>query len=413
MELNAQLLLAEARYRISLDTPEVQQPAREATERAIALAREVGDQRALATALLSSTHFVDYWKEFREQARENLREAREIGEALGDEEIIIDAETMALRVNVFAPVELNIAMEEVREHLEARRDPLRLREHLFWMIGPTRMSGNFQRSVEVCDSAIDIAARLGLAPVQYPTFKSIALMDLGRFDEAWRSIEDETQLRFGKAMQQWGFLLFKAQLGDAKGVLAAAPALLSEAKALGRVWMTDSIAEMVAKCGAQAGHLAASQDFLAGALEQTGSKPTGASRAELSLATNEPELALKLAAREAEYCDSNGMPTRGVEATEVVLRALAALGRWDELVEQAQAPVAFADERGFARLQWRLHALRATAHDNLANAEQAAADRAQAQAGFDSVAATITDAHIRECYTAQATALGLNQGGLA
>jgi len=167
---------------------------------------------------------------------------------------------------------------------------------------------------------------------------------------------------------------------------------------------------MVAKCGAQTGHLTATQDFLAGALEQTGSKPTAASRAELCLATNDPELAFRLAAREAEYCVSNGMLTRGVEATEVVLRTLAALGRWDDLIERAQEAIDFSDERGFARLQWPLYALRAIAFTNLSDAEQAAADRAQAQAVFDHIAATITDAHIRKCYIARATALGLVQG---
>ena len=410
VELEAQLLLAEARYRISLDTPEAQLPAREAAERAIELARAVSNRRALAEALLLSTHFVDYWKDYRPQAQQNLREAKQIGIELDDEDIQIDAETMALRVNIFTPVEWDIAAEEIRERLEARRDPIRLKEHLFWMIMPTRTGGGFERSVEVCQGAIDIAARLGVAPVQYPTFKSYPLMDLGRFDEAWQSIEEEPsdeQYRFGRALQRFGFLAFRAYLGDAESVLADAPALLTEGFALGRAWMTDSLVNLVCRCGSQAGLVEATEAFLQDALAETGSRPNPVERAELSLAKGNAQAAVEEALKAAAYFANNTMPAPRVEAVETAIRALAALERWPEVVEHANDAIDFADGCSFARLQWRLYAHRARAYAALDRAAEAAADRTAGRAIFERIAGTIADPSLKGSYQGQAQASGL------
>jgi tetratricopeptide (TPR) repeat protein len=235
-------------------------------------------------------------------------------------------------------------------------------------------------------------------------------MDLGRFDEAWQSIEAEPgdeQYRFGRALQRLGFLLFNAQLGDAESVLADAPELLTEAHALGRVWMTDWVVNLVAKHGVCEGRVHATIQFLDRALEETGSKPTDVCRAELYLAENDAEAALARAQREVIYCQDHSLTIPRVEAVETVLRALVELERWTELIEHARDVIEIADECSFARLQWRLYALRGRAFDELGRGTEAIADRNQARSIFERIAATIPNPTIGQFYRVQAHALGL------
>ncbi len=403
-ELKAQLLLAEARYRISLDHPNAAEPAREASDRAIELARDVGDKHALAAALLSSTHFVDYWKEFRPQGLKNLEEARQIGMDLGDEDIQIDAETMSLRVNVFTPVEWQIQAEAVREKLESRRDPIRLNQHLFWMIVGTRNAGHLERCVEVCDEAIAVADQLGVAPIQYPTFKGMALLQLGRFDEAVRAIAQEPndeQYRFARALQAVGVLERKAILGAVDEVLAETPAMLDEAIALQRAWMVDMLVNLVTRTAARASRSDEAQAVVDAAFEATKSKPNRTSNAEVALASGNPGQALELADADAAMHEKRGSPIPRVEAEEVGLRALADLRSWEDLKERADAIIPLADEGDYALTRWRLYALRARALAAMGEEDQAMADADEARRLFERTAQTVEEPDLRAAYEAQ------------
>jgi tetratricopeptide (TPR) repeat protein len=404
LELQAQLLLSEAYYRISLDRPGTAADARKASERAIELAREVDDQRALAFALLSSTHFADYWEDYRPQAMQNLEEARAIGRQLDDEDIQIDAATMSLRVNVLTPVAWEVAAEEVRERLEERRDPIRLNQHLFWMMPTTRALGHFERSVEVCNEALELTDRLGIAPIQYPTFKGFALMDLGRFDEAWRSVEqepDDEQYRFGRAVQRLGFFLFKAHMSAVDEVFADALPLLTESHALNRVWMVAMIVNSVAATGAQAGRLKETQALLDEAEKITGARPNRLASAELALAAGEAEQALSLARGAADYCHEHEMRREWIDACELVMRTLTNLERWQELVDGAAEPIEFAQRSGYLIRHWRILALRGRALAQLGEDECATADFEMARGVLARVAATIENEAYRQSYLAQ------------
>jgi hypothetical protein len=269
--------------------------------------------------------------------------------------------------------------------------------------------------VEISDHAVEVAAQLGVAPNQYPTFKSYALSDLGRFDEAWQALQEEPTeggFRFGRALQQIGMLQFKAQLGEATPLLAGADEQLAEATDLSRAWMVDQLVNLVAKYGSQAGKQQAVQRFLDHAFQATGTRPSPAARAELHLARQESELALERALQEANYCRERELNIPWVEALEVALRALAAMERWRELLEQAEKPISFAAEHAFARLQWRLHALRAQAYTGLGDAGHANTERAAGGEIFRRIA-TISDPHLAQCYRAEAASLGIDAGGTA
>lgn len=413
LELQAQLLLTDAYYRISLDQPGTAADARTASERAIELAREVDDQRALAVALLSSTHLVDYWEDYRPQAMQNLEEAREIGLRLDDEDIQIDAATMSLRVNVLTPVAWETAAEEIRERLEERRDPIRLNQHLFWMMPTTRALGQFERSVEVCNEAIELTDRLGIAPIQYPTFKGYALMDLGRFDEAWQSIEREPndeQYRFARAVQRHGFFLFKALLGAVDEVFAEALPLIEESHALNRVWMVASILHLVAVTGAQAGRLEETLRLLDEAETMTGSRPNRLARAELALAAGEAEQAFEAAQKSAEYCKEHEMHREWIDSSDLVMRTLMSLEHWQELVDAAAEPIEFAQQSGYLIRHWRMRVLRGGALQKLGEDERAAADFEAAREVLARVVATIEDDDMRHSYQTQPLAAQLTEG---
>ena len=86
---------------------------------------------------------------------------------------ISGAATASLRL--MPPSDSDDLAEELRDRLEARRDPLRLKEHYFWMMWHYWIRARFERCVEVCDAGIALARQLGSPPVQYPSIKALAL----------------------------------------------------------------------------------------------------------------------------------------------------------------------------------------------------------------------------------------------
>src|SRR4029077_15561068 len=177
-----ELLLMRSRglYIRSLDEQGYAEKTRASYEEAYALAKEIGDKRAMCQALIPTTWFTDYWVDYREQAIANNDEARALAADLGDEELQLDAASARFRL-----VSMDEAHEEalrIRLRLEARRDPLRLKEHLFWLMWHHWLRADCEECVKTCDDVIAPSAQLDSPPVQYPSIKGLALVALGRFD---------------------------------------------------------------------------------------------------------------------------------------------------------------------------------------------------------------------------------------
>ena len=226
---------------------------------------------------------------------------------------------MSLRVGIVTPIELELRAEDVLRRLEALRDPIRLKEHLFWMIPLVRIAGHLERSVEVCNRAIELAARLNVPPVQYPTFKALALVPLGRFDEAWRSIEQEVVhggYRFGAALQWLGFFYLKAEVGAVAEVLAEAEALVAECRALNRIWMVEMIVDVLATTGARAGAPRETIELLQRCAADVA--PRGTASAHLALAQGNANDALTKAQRAQKTYTERGAMQLAANAGEVV-----------------------------------------------------------------------------------------------
>jgi tetratricopeptide (TPR) repeat protein len=409
LELEAQRLLAGAHYRLSLDQPEHVALAREASDRTIELARAANDQRALALALIHSSHFVDYWVEYRPIAKRNLAEAKTIAEGLKDESLLLDYASMTLRVFSDAPMEREARAEEILRGLEARRDPIRLKEHLFWMIGPTRNAGRLERSVEVADRAIELAARLDVPPVQYPTFKAQALIALGRFDEAWESLGHEVThggYRFGAALQHWGYFLFRCQVGALRAALADAEGMIADCRAVHRVWMLESAVDFLVTAAARAGLHREALDVLAAA--DVDHAPRGLAAAFLTLADGDPAGALAEAQRIQGVLMARCLPLLAADAGQLAVDCLLQLTRWDEARQEADRQIAFCETSGYRNLHWRLLAARADAHAGLGDPAGADRDRAAAASLLDALAATMPNAELRDAFLSQPAAAQLH-----
>ena len=59
-------------------------------------------------------------------------------------------------------------------------------------------TGDYRRCIEVCDRGLVLADQLASAPVQYGSIKAMALVELGRFDNAIAEVTDD-HLRPGEA----------------------------------------------------------------------------------------------------------------------------------------------------------------------------------------------------------------------
>lgn len=402
LELKAQRLLADAYYRISLDQPEHAEQALDACERTIELARSGSNQHALASALILSGDFADYWSDYQPKAHQNLSEATAIAESLNDETLLLDCATMKLRVSMVTPLEFGVEADDVLEKLEARRDSIRLKEHLFCMIHPARSAGHLKRSVELCDRAIEVAGQLGVPPVQYPTLKAFALIALGRLGEAWEAIGQEVtgeRYRFAAALQRYGFLRLSSEVGDLHRVFSEVEPLLVECRALNRIWMVEAIADILATTASKHGK----PDDAIAILNRVepGVRLGTQAMGELALARGDVEDALSRSQELGRLCDDKGMLLLAADAGELAVRCLLRLQRWQEARAQADRQIEFCRESEYRILLWRLLASRAEAHSNLKEPERADEDNQAARGLLETLGSSLSSLELRHTFLTQ------------
>jgi class 3 adenylate cyclase/tetratricopeptide (TPR) repeat protein len=384
-EREVELLLMRSRglWILTLDEPgDYAERTRSSYEEAYALARELGDRRAMCRALIPTTWFVDYWQDYRDQARRNNEEARALADEVGDEELQIDAASARLRLMV--PAEAYGEALSLRERLEVRRDPLRLKEHLFWLMWQHYLRAEFEKCVETCDAGIALARQLGSPPVQYPGIKGLALTDMGRFGEAWSSLQEEVaddDHPFGRE-----------SAGDLESAEAKAKEVLDEAGRLSRTWMqqvmVDLLATIAARRGGEGRELA---DWLDKKSAEIGFHPGGLPQAEAALAAGEFDRALEIADSVAEGGARIGVVRGRIVALELGLRALARLERWDDLLERADRCLREAERADFRTRTWRILGSRANAREAMGDATGAAEDREAARAILLGLASTLPE----------------------
>jgi tetratricopeptide (TPR) repeat protein len=237
-EMEAQLRLGRAYYVVGLDHAPAVEPSLRALERARELAVRLGDARGEARALIPTHWHVDFDLNYWATAEANAARALVLANELGDAELEIDALRAVNRTGTVGTRLANI--ERITQALERRGDLIALNEHLFDSMWTFWRSARFADCVACSDRATALASRLGIPPVQYGTIKSFALVEMGRFDEAWRALEqevaDETH-PFGRLFQRLGQSVWFAAAGDYERVKHELPHIIEGATTLKRVWI--------------------------------------------------------------------------------------------------------------------------------------------------------------------------------
>jgi tetratricopeptide (TPR) repeat protein len=412
-EVELMLALGRARYILSLDNPEYTTLARESYEQAYALARELGDRRSMAKALIPTHWFTDFWQDYHGQARTNIDEAAALAEELGDEDLAIECSTARLRL--LPPAEMAAEAESLRARLEARRDPIRLKELYFLLMWHYWLHADFEQCVETCDAGIALAERLGSLPVQYPTIKALALMDLGRFDEGWRALQEEVTDEghpFGQAMQRLGVAVYMDHLGALDRAADAARDLFDRAKQLSRTWMQRSAIDLLTSLSARMEKRRAEvRSHAEQMIAETGFQPSSLTAGEMQLAEGDLDRALDLADLAAQGTERAGLRRHRILALELKLRVLAKMRRWSEAISAADEALALAEETGFYRIAWRIRASRGRARLATGDRAHAEKDLAAARETLRAVAATILERDLRARFEEHPAAVELRTAG--
>ena len=271
-------------------------------------------------------------------------------------------------------------------------------------------AAQFVDCIACCDRATALASRLGIPPVQYGTIKSFALVDLGRFDEAWQALEQEVaddEHPFGQAFQHLGRTFWYAGAGDFERVIRDVPRILADAAKLQRIWMIPWADDLLASA------------IVAGA-------PDGASEAGLRAKAKPGVRHLAGEWLVAAQLRSPAMPRRrspNVSAgcrsfegegrvraywifEELRIQALLALDRFHDVCGAVEAALSFVAPLGWRTLAWRLQASRAAALAELGDIS-AAAERRTAIELLTAVAGTLRDTSVRSRFLSQRVAVSL------
>src|SRR5262245_1472977 len=416
-EMEALLRLGRAYYVVGLDHRPAIAQSLQALERARELAVQLGDRHAEARALIPTHRHIDFDPTFLPQAAAYAKRALAIARELGDEDLEADALRGALRTDILA--DRVVSLERIAASLERRGDLIALNEHLFDSMWSYWRGARFADCVACSDRATALAARLGIPPVQYGTIKSLALIDLGRFDEAWQALEQEVAdeaHRFGQAFQHLGRTWWHAAAGDVDRVLRDIPRVFADARALQRAWMLPWAEDLLASAIVASRPEGTSVAILRAEVEAAGGRLADDALIAAQLRAGDADEALAgCSARQAQLGNdawSPGLGWTGVRTRaywrveEMKIRALWALGRFADARQAADAAIAVVTPLGWRWLEWRLRASRAAALAGLGD-QQAEAERAAARDLLMAIAKTLGQASVRERFLAQPAAAAL------
>ena len=344
---------------------------------------------------------------FRPQATANADRALAIARELSDGDLEVDALRAAHRMGTVTARREGI--ERIATALERRGDLVALNEHLFDAMWTYWRTGHFMDCVACSDRATALAGRLGIPPVQYGTIKSFALVDLGRFDEAWEALEREVaddEHPFGQAFQRLGRTFWYAGAGDYARVIRDIPQVFADARALQRTWMIPWADNLLASAIVASNPEGTSEATLRAAVETAGGRLTDDGLVAAQLLAGDAEASLAECARRLPELEAEGQTRAYWTTEELRIRALLALGRFADVRDAVDAALAVVGMLGWRSLAWRLRASRAAALGGLGD-EQEAAERRTAVDLLMAVAGTLNDPSARSRFLSQRIAARL------
>lgn len=401
LEIEVQLARGRAHYILSLDDPEHANESRSAYEAAYTAAEAAGDRGSMARALLPTTWFTDYWPSYRPIAQANVAQAVALAEADGDEDLILDARSASMHQGGtgFDPKDA----EELLERLEARRDPVKLNAHCFWMMWQYHAVGRFSDAVDMCDRGMALAELTGTKPVQYGSIKAIALASAGRFDEVEAAIAQEVTDNdhpFGQAMASLARSVFLHRLAAWAPAAASITDTLKRSVELDRAWIQAWAAALLIEAAAHLGTTAPDDVIEMSEMStMVGRSPRDLARAEEALLAGRPDAALEHLA--AHPTSGSALIRQHVLVADATARAQLAAGVYDEAVRVAAEGLAMAEKVGYDSEIWRLRTLVARGLEAVGDTDSARGNLRTAHHEFDVLARRIADPDLRAWFTRQ------------
>jgi hypothetical protein len=250
--------------------------------------------------------------------------------------------------------------------------------------------------------------------VQYPTIKALALIDLGRFGEAWQSLEEEIAdeaHRFGAALRDFGKLHFEIAVGAYDAAFDRAPHVISESKVLARAWMLNVTAGFLANI---APIFAGDQNAIArieALIATTGATPGTNGEAALAFAKGDLSRAREGLVTSATLRVAGFAGRISLFRLQLLASVHAAEERWTEAREGILAAVALARPQHIKGVLWQLLGELALIERKLGLSE-ASRSHAEAKSILSEISQTIPDPQHRSCLLRGrvATRLGLAVG---
>jgi class 3 adenylate cyclase/tetratricopeptide (TPR) repeat protein len=401
-ELNGMLGLARALYIMSLDNPasDTVERSRALYEQAYDLARILGDRRAMVRSLLGRQWIADFIPAYHERTAANAREALKLSSEADDDDLRIESQIALFRHQGRAD---SVVLEErLLAELEARDLP-KLNLALFTVLAMRLRWGDFVEGIKHADRATLVAAQLGVPPVQYPTFRAICLLGLGRYGAAWASLQREIvddDHPFGRVVRDLGIGLHRAELFDNAGALDLLTDVANRGRELRRIWIEDWAEAVRGLALARLGRVE-EVDWARFDLPEWPTAPRArVAGANAALAAGELDAALRRADSAIVCAAEQEAAHEKVAAQLAAARALVGLERAAEAVTVADEGLALAQEKGYLPLQWQLHAVRGSALARLDLPERAEGERQVAAAVVRKLAESIENPEQRRGFLA-------------
>jgi hypothetical protein len=413
-ELESLLGLAAAHCVIAWDDASFAARSRKLYEDAYTLARELGDKSGMIRALIPTTTLQSFWSgEIRDQAMADAKEAAALSREIGDEALTIDSKLAVLHhTRCTHPREAEEQAEALLHRIKARHDLLKLKELYWHLISVHTDRANYARAVELCDSSIRLCEKLGVSPVQYPTFKAIALLNRGCYHDAWEALQAEVAddaHPFGTAMKELGTSLYFLELLAYDKATTVSRSVIEQANQLRRPWMRRWAQSVLAKSLLRSGRRD-DADLNSMFQEHQSGKDVFAYpaevMAEIHLAQDRLDQALQQSEEASSQAEAVGFRLGYLAAAELRLRILLRRDRPEDVMALAAEALPVAQETRSLPMIWRIRASRAQALSLLGTGAKrrqgaaAAQEYSAAAAVIHKLAHAIGDPELRQGFMA-------------
>jgi len=401
-ELMTLLGLGRGNYILSLDETDIEfaQRSRNFYESAYELAKDIGDQAGMIKALVPTTWYKDFWPEYADQARQNAEKASNLSLELGNEDLIFDSKlALAHTGTLFERERLGA---ELIDQLEARKDYSRLNILLFRLMFTNLSLGNFTKAVQTCEAGIKIARKIGVPPVQYATIRALAYIQLGRFDDARHSLEEEVAdeaHRFGKAFRDTGYGIYYFEMLSYKKARETLESSIKQADLVGRAWLVNYGRFYLARALVEGGVGSNSEiKNILRYFDSTVSPDDALIFGHLALSNDDLTQALEMANILVTHSKESGRRPDMASALLLKAQTLMAMEQVEEAVAAAEEGVQLAMEMDYLPVLWRLRGTKAEALKHLGRHKETANEFKGASDIIEELAGNISEEDLRTAF---------------